>query len=176
MLAEILGLAGRAVTEIVGAVIVPPGALIVGGAIEDFEVDRRMFKADPAKLIPMEKVQLEQSDVISFHCYDPLPGMKQWVATLQKQGRPMLCTEYMARPAGSRFDPILGYLKEQKIATFNWGFVAGKSNTIFAWNTWQKPETKAEPDVWFHDIFRPDGSVFDKKEVEYIKSVTGAGK
>jgi hypothetical protein len=131
-------------------------------------------KADPKQLTPIEKAQLDNSDVITFHCYDPQPGMAQWVANLKAYNRPLLCTEYMARPNGSRFDPILGYLKEQKIAAYNWGFVAGKTNTIFAWNTWQKPEAKAEPDVWFHDIFRPDGSVFDKKEVEYIKSVTGA--
>jgi hypothetical protein len=130
-------------------------------------------KADPARLIPIEKVQLTESDVISFHSYGKLPDMKAWVANLQKHDRPLLCTEYMARPVGSTFDPVLGYLKEQKIAAYNWGFVAGKSNTIFAWNTWQKPEPAAEPKVWFHDIFRTDGSPFDPKEVEYIRRVTG---
>lgn len=130
-------------------------------------------KADPAKLIPIEKVQLEQSDVISFHSYGRLPEVKQWVENLRKHGRPLLCTEYMARPAGSTFDPILGYFKEQNIGAYNWGFVAGKSNTIFAWSTWQTPEPAAEPKVWFHDIFRTDGTPFDPKEVEYIRQVTG---
>ena len=50
-----------------------------------------------------------------------------------------------------------------------------KTNTIHAWNTWQTPETKDEPTVWFHDIFRQDGSPFDAKEVEYIKRITGKG-
>ena len=134
-------------------------------------------KADPAKLIPIERVQLAESDVISFHSYGNLPDVKQWVANLRKHNRPLLCTEYMARPQGSTFDPVLAYFKEEKIAAYNWGFVAGKSNTIFAWSTWQKPETLPEPKVWFHDIFRPDGSPFDPKEVEYIRGVTGkAGK
>jgi hypothetical protein len=79
----------------------------------------------------------------------------------------------MARPEGSTFDPILGYLKQEKIGAHCWGFVAGKTNTIFAWNTWQKPEEAAEPRVWFHDIFRTDGTAFDPKEVEYINRVTG---
>jgi hypothetical protein len=131
-------------------------------------------KADPAKLNPIEKVQLEQSDVISFHTYGRLPDVRQWVENLRRHDRPILCTEYMARPNGSTFDPVLGYFKEQKIAAYNWGFVAGKSNTIFAWSTWQTPETKEEPDVWFHDIFRQDGSAFDPKEVEYIRKITGA--
>jgi hypothetical protein len=133
-------------------------------------------KADPSKLIPIERVQLAESDVISFHSYGRLPDVKAWVANLRQHQRPLLCTEYMARPQGSTFDPVLGYLKEQKIAAYNWGFVAGKSNTIFAWGTWQKPEPAAEPAVWFHDIFRPDGSVFDPKEVEYIRRMTGKVK
>jgi hypothetical protein len=133
-------------------------------------------KADPARLIPIERVQLEQSDVISFHTYGKLPDVKAWVANLRRHGRPLLCTEYMARPQGSTFDPVLGYFKEEKIAAYNWGFVAGKSNTIFAWNTWQNPESAAEPKVWFHDIFRSDGSSFSSAEVEYIRRITGAAR
>lgn len=131
-------------------------------------------KADPARLNPIERVQLEQSDVISFHSYGKLPDVQQWVQNLRAYQRPLLCTEYMARPHGSTFDPLLAYFKEQQIAAYNWGFVAGKSNTIFAWGTWQTPETAPEPAVWFHDIFRTDGSPFDPQEVEYIRRTTGA--
>ena len=130
-------------------------------------------KSDAERVTPIERVQLTESDVISFHSYGELPNMKSWVKDLRVYGRPLLCTEYMARPQGSTFDPILGYLKEEKIGAYNWGFVAGKSNTIFAWNTWQKPEEAAEPKVWFHDIFRPDGTPFDPQEVAYIRGVTG---
>jgi hypothetical protein len=128
---------------------------------------------DPAKLSPMEQAQLGESDVISFHSYDKLEGIAQCVEHLKRYERPILCTEYMARPRGSTFDPILGYLKEQHVAAYNWGFVAGKTNTIYAWDTWQKPADE-EPKVWFHDIFRQDGTPFDGKEVEYIRKVTGA--
>lgn len=133
-------------------------------------------KAEATKLIPIERVQLEQSDVISFHTYGQLPEVKTWVENLQRHDRPLLCTEYMARPRGSTFDPVLGFFKEQKIAAYNWGFVAGKSNTIFAWDTWQRPNPAAEPAVWFHDIFRGDGTPFDPQEVEYIQRVTGAAR
>lgn len=132
-------------------------------------------KADPDRLIPIEKVQLAQSDVISFHTYEGLEGTKQWVQRLREHGRPILCTEYMARPQGSHFDPILGYFKEEKIGAYNWGFVAGKTNTIYPWDSWQNPYPE-EPEVWFHDIFRPDGTPYDEKEVNYIKRLTGAAK
>ena len=79
----------------------------------------------------------------------------------------------MARPRGSTFDPILGKLKEEKVGAVNWGFVNGKTQTIYPWDSWDKPYT-AEPPVWFHDIFRNDGTPFDAKEVAYIKKVTGA--
>jgi hypothetical protein len=130
-------------------------------------------KADPVRLIPIERVQLEQSDVISFHSYGRLPDVQAWVAALQKHGRPLLCTEYMARPLGSTFDPVLAYFKDEGIAAYNWGFVAGKSQTIYPWDSWQKPYAK-EPEVWFHDIFRTDGTPYDRREVEFIRRLTGA--
>ena len=71
--------------------------------------------------------------------------MKQRVEALRRYGRPLLCTEYMARPHGSTFDPILPYLKEQKIGAYNWGFVAGKTQTIYPWDSWKKPYA-GEPD------------------------------
>jgi Cellulase (glycosyl hydrolase family 5) len=123
------------------------------------------------KLLPMEKYCLEQSDVISFHNYGNLDEMKKCVQNLKRYQRPILCTEYMARPQGSRFDPVLGYLKEQNVAAINWGFVDGKTQTIYPWDTWTKTYT-AEPPVWFHDIFHKDGTPYDAKEVAYIKSVT----
>jgi hypothetical protein len=131
---------------------------------------RDSWEAD--KLSPVNKLMLEESDVVSFHNYGPLADMKRRVELLRRYNRPLLCTEYMARPMGSRFDPVLGYLKEQKIGAYNWGFVAGKSQTIYPWETWQK-KYNAEPKVWFHDIYRADGSAYDPREVEYIQGVTG---
>lgn len=132
-------------------------------------------KANANQLNAIEKVQLEQSDVISFHCYEGLDGVKAWVENLRPLGRPLICTEYMARPNGSEFDPVLGYFAEQKIGAYNWGFVAGKSNTIYPWDSWQKPYA-SEPPVWFHDIFRQDGTAYRTAEVEYIRKVIQGSK
>lgn len=127
---------------------------------------------DPEKLAPIHRLQLEQSDVISFHWYGPLDEVKQKVDLLRRYNRPILCTEFMARPRGSTFDPILGYFREADVGAYCWGFVSGKSQTIYPWDSWQKPYP-AEPPVWFHDIFRPDGSPYREEEVAYIRRVTG---
>lgn len=127
-----------------------------------------------AKLSPTERCQLEESDVISFHTYDPLAGSQKCVQNLRRYERPILCTEFMARPRGSRFDPVLGYFKEQNVGAYCWGFVNGKTQTIYPWDSWDKQYT-AEPQPWFHDILRADGTPFDKAETDYIKSVTKSG-
>jgi hypothetical protein len=127
---------------------------------------------DHEMLSPIEKVMLEQSDVVSFHNYGGLEQVRPRIEQLRRYDRPILCTEYMARPNGSHFDPVLGYFKKQKVAAYNWGFVAGKTQTNYPWDSWLKQYT-AEPEVWFHEIFRRDGTPYDAREVQYIKQLTG---
>jgi len=124
-----------------------------------------------AKLKPIEKVQLEESDVISFHNYDNPTIFENRIKELSRYGKPMLCTEYMARPNGSTFQGSLPIAKKYKVAMFNWGFVSGKSQTIYPWDSWTK-QYNSEPPVWFHDIFREDGSPYKQEEVDFIKSMT----
>jgi len=62
-------------------------------------------------------------------------------------------------------------LKKNHVGAINWGFVMGKTNTIYAWDT-PMPDG-AEPKIWFHDIFRKDGTPFSASEIELIKSLTG---
>lgn len=129
--------------------------------------------SDPAKLSAFEKVQLGQSDITSFHSYGNLEAVKYCVNSLRRYGRPIICTEYMARPLGSTFDPILGYFKAQKVGAFNWGFVSGKTQTIFPWDSWVKTYTN-QPPVWFHDIFYSNGQPYKESEVRYIRKITSA--
>jgi hypothetical protein len=128
--------------------------------------------ADPNKLSAVEKFCLDESDVISFHNYGKLDDMKKCVENLKRYQRPLLCTEFMARPNGSTFDPVLPYLKEEKVAAYCWGLVDGKTQTIYPWDSWKKKYT-AEPPVWFHDVFRRDGKPYRPEEVAFIKKVTG---
>lgn len=127
----------------------------------------------PNQLSPMGKEQLENSDVISFHNYDRPPIFEKEVKWLQHYGRPLICTEYMARPRGSTFESILPIAKEYKIGAINWGFVAGKSQTYLPWDSWQRPYVNRQPSVWFHDIFHPDGTPYRPAEVAFIRKMTG---
>jgi hypothetical protein len=128
------------------------------------------------KLSPVEKVQVEQSDVISFHSYDPPAEFEKRVKWLAAFKRPIFCTEYMARPRGSTFQGILPIAKQYKVAAINWGLVAGKSQTIFPWDSWDKPYRDPEPPLWFHDIFRKDGTPYKQEEADFIRNIIGSAK
>jgi hypothetical protein len=126
---------------------------------------------DPSQTLPITRYMLDNSDVITFHSYDALPDLQREVAALQKLGRPIICTEYMARPRGSTFETMLPFFKQQHVDAINWGFVSGKSQTIYPWDSWEHPYP-GEPPVWFHDIFRTDGTPYRPTEVELIRSLT----
>jgi len=126
----------------------------------------------PDSLPPIDKYMVENSDVISFHSYDgDLEVVNQKIAELKKYGRPLFCTEYMARTNNNTFENMMPVLRENKIAAINWGFVSGKSNTIYPWKSWDSTFT-AEPKIWFHDVLRQDGTPFSDEEVEFIKEMT----
>jgi Cellulase (glycosyl hydrolase family 5) len=130
--------------------------------------------SSPEKLTPMEKIQLEMSDVISFHNYDRPPEFENRVLWLQRYHRPILCTEYMARGNGSTFEGTLPIAKKYHVAAFNWGLVAGKTQTYLPWDSWAKSYTDREPAVWFHEIFRQDGQPYKQEETDFIRKIIGS--
>jgi hypothetical protein len=127
------------------------------------------------KLEPGAKIQLEMSDIISFHSYDKPEVFEKRVLSLQQYHRPLLCTEYMARGNGSTFQGTLPLAKKYNVAAINWGLVAGKAQTYLPWDSWQHPYTDREPAVWFHEIFRTDGAPYSAEETSFIKQMTGRG-
>lgn len=128
--------------------------------------------SSPEKLKSIETLMIEQSDVISFHNYDDSTSFEKNIKELQRYGKPLLCTEYMARGNKSTFQGSLPIAKRHNVAAYNWGLVDGKSQTKYAWDSWKKPYS-GEPPIWFHDIFRKDGTPYIKAEVELIKKLTG---
>ena len=120
----------------------------------------------------LQKLCLDESDVISFHNYDGPDTMRKQVEGLAKLGRPVLCTEYMARGNKSTFQGNLPLLKEHHVAAYNWGLVNGKSQTIYPWDSWKHHYTN-EPAVWFHDVFRADGRPFSAEETQLIGNLSG---
>jgi hypothetical protein len=125
------------------------------------------------KLSPTEKVQLENSDVISFHNYDDGAEFEKRVRWLLRYGRPILCTEYMARGNKSTFQGSLPVAKKYKVAAYNWGLVAGKTQTYLPWDSWKQPYTDREPAIWFHEVFKTDGTPYKQEEVDLIREMTG---
>jgi hypothetical protein len=119
---------------------------------------------------------VDNSDVISFHGYTDAAEFEKRIQWLQRYNRPILCTEYMARSARSTFEGSLPIAKKYNVAAINWGFVKGKTQTHLPWDSWQKPYVDREPSVWFHEIFKPDGTPYRSDEVELIRRLTGAAR
>jgi hypothetical protein len=124
----------------------------------------------------VEKIQLARSDIISFHDYGWPEAFERRIRQLQSYGRPILCTEYMARGNGSTFDGSMPIGKRYDVGMINWGFVDGKTQTRLPWDSWKKPYTFQEPPIWFHEIFRADGTPYRQAEVDLIRRLTGSPK
>ena len=114
--------------------------------------------------------QLANSDVITIHNYNDAGSLEKELKEKAELGRPVICSEYMARPRNSRFQTHLPVFKKYNVGAINWGLVSGKSNTIYQWN--EPIPDGSEPKLWFHDVFRKDGTPYDKKETDFIKSIT----
>jgi hypothetical protein len=123
-----------------------------------------------------QQIQLENSDVITFHNYDWPEIFEKEVLFLQKFNRPVICTEYMARGAGSTFDTVLPVAKKYNVGAINWGFVAGKTQTYYPWDSWRHPYILDQPTLWFHEVFYPDGKPYRQAEVKLIRELTGRAK
>jgi hypothetical protein len=115
---------------------------------------------------------LAESDIVTFHSYEPPSVVQNLIAFLREYDRPILCTEYMARPEDSTFEGVMPIFKEEKIGAYNWGFVLGKTQTNYHWLSWvdMSPE-RANP--WFHDILNADGTPYDSDETTLIRQLTG---
>ncbi|HOO98424.1 MAG TPA: glycoside hydrolase family 2 TIM barrel-domain containing protein [Bacteroidales bacterium] len=125
-------------------------------------------------LAALNRFQLDNSDVITYHNYKDPENHQVMIDSLRKYNRPLICTEYMARKHNSLFTNIMPLLKDQNIGAINWGLVSGKTNTIYAWDT-PIPDG-SEPELWFHDIFRKDGTAYRGDELQVILDLTGTNK
>ena len=130
---------------------------------------------DPTLASETTKIQLAESDIVTFHNYDWPEGFEARIVELQALHRPVICTEYMARGAGSTFDGSLPIARKYNVGAINWGFVAGKTQTYLPWDSWQRPYVNIQPIVWFHEVFRPDGQPYRRHEIDLIRQLTGRG-
>ncbi len=130
---------------------------------------------DPATESRTTKIQLAESDVISFHDYNWPEGFEARIAELRPLHRPLICTEYMARGNGSTFDTILPIAKRERVAAISWGLVAGKTQTYLPWDSWKRPYVDIQPTIWFHEVFRQDDTPYRQREVDLMRQLTGRG-
>ena len=118
----------------------------------------------------IEQLQRAGSDIVSFHHYGPVEDLSEILDRLRGQTeRPLICTEYLARPMKSLFETHLPLFQERSVGAINWGLVSGRTQTVYPWWSWFDEEPKPEPETWFHDILQPDGSPFDAEEVAFLR-------
>lgn len=117
----------------------------------------------------LNDLQLANSDVITYHDYETPDKHLLRIQRLKKYGRPLICTEYMARPRNSTFENTMPMLKRENVGAINWGLVSGKTNTKYAWDT-PMPDG-SDPKLWFHEVFRTNGEPYKKDETDLIKKL-----
>jgi hypothetical protein len=127
----------------------------------------------PEKMTAMDRLQIELSDIITFHNYDSPTEFEKRINWLKRYNRPIICSEYMARGNGSFFFGSMPVGRVHNVGMINWGFVQGKTQTHLPWDSWQRPYIDREPAVWFHEVFRNDGTPYMVEEVEFIRRMTG---
>jgi hypothetical protein len=114
----------------------------------------------------MSKALMEMSDVVSFHGYDGPAGVVGKSQICRGYNRPVLCTEWLHRQSGNTFETILPIFAEDRIGSYHWGLVAGRTQTYMPWGS---KRGDSLPKVWQHDVFRADGKPYDAKEFELLR-------
>lgn len=117
----------------------------------------------------LNELQLAMSDIITFHNYNDSLSLAAQITDLKHHGRPIVCTEWLRRTGNSLPQTHLPIFRHQDVGCINWGLVSGKTQTIFPWGS---KEGTPEPEVWFHDLFRADGTPFDQNEVAVFRALT----
>lgn len=124
-------------------------------------------------LVDLNRAMIEQSDVVTFHAYTKRAGMAAAIARYKSYKRPVICTEWMTRHSGARWDTDLPLFQQEAVGCFSWGLVTGRMQCQFTW--WDKPGTP-EPKLWFCDLYHADHKPYDPKEIEVIRRVTADKK
>lgn len=113
----------------------------------------------------------ELSDVITFHAYVSGERMENFIGFLSRYERPVMCTEWLARHVGSRFEDQFPMFKQHNVACYQWGLVNGRTQTHVPWTT-IKNSCPDYHTTWFHDFLRSDGSPYDSGEADLVRLVT----
>lgn len=126
-----------------------------------------------AGLSEIEKKAMELSDVITYHYYGNKDNSIRLIQELKQEGRPLLITEWLHRPFGNKVADLLPVFKQEGVGCFNWGLVAGKTQTYEPWDAIRKiPGLDLKK--WQHDLFYSDFMPYREEEIETFKELTSA--
>jgi hypothetical protein len=117
-----------------------------------------------ANASPAARVSLERSEVITVHSYAGHDGLVRTIDRLAELGRPLVCTEWMARPTSPV--ALIDVLADRHVGGYCWGLVDGRTQTKLPWTSWIRRAPKGTP--WFHDLLHPDGRRYDEAEAELL--------
>ena len=117
----------------------------------------------------VNRFQLENSDVISLHAYTPLEETRRLADSCRVGRRPLLITEWLHRPNGNTIETHLPYFWQEQISVWQWGMIAGKTQTNLSWSTMNGGVPEPEPQIWQHDVIRADGTPYDPEELRLIR-------
>ena len=146
------------------------GSVYIRGINEKFKISRSKFSSflDCKRCFYLDRVKGLKD-----------PGMPGW--SLNVAVDELLKKEFDLLRSQKKPHPIF---KKHNVGCYNWGLVAGKSQTHFGWETImnlhdlkqkgefiEDEEDIPEPEIWFHDIYRKNGSAFDEEEVNFIKKI-----
>ncbi|MEI9971649.1 MAG: 1,4-beta-xylanase [Ignavibacteriota bacterium] len=124
-----------------------------------------------ATLSPIEKIQIEQSDFISFQNYDGPEDFEKRVKWLQAYGRPVLCTGFLARNQGNSIETILPIALKYSVGALVGDLVQGKTQRFLPWDSWKTPYVGREPSVWSQDLFHTTGPLYRQQDADVIKKM-----
>lgn len=116
-----------------------------------------------------DALMLEWSDVVTFHNYGPAPEVEALCIRFKELGRPVICTEWLARIHHS-VEEVLPIFHRHGVGAMNWGFVDGRTQTKWPWGS---PEGGPEPEPWFHELLHKDGTSYRESEAEAFRRLAG---
>lgn len=124
-----------------------------------------------ATLTPIEKLQIQLSDFVSFQNYDGPEEFEKRVKWLQAYKRPVICTGFLARNQGSSVEAILPIALKYDVGALVGDLVQGKTQRWLPWDSWQKPYVDREPSIWTQDLFHTTGPLYRQKDADVIKQM-----
>lgn len=124
----------------------------------------------------IDQAALALSDIITFHAYANRADAERYARSLECYGRPLVCTEWMARSIDSRISDQLQMYQSAGIGCFQWGLVKGRTQTFLPWPDDLVRAHGGTPDrsIWFHDLLHENGEPYDPAEVDTIRRLTAS--